>query len=76
MEFSEEERKRLERLLKIDTKHIDRLEHMAESDERMEWLMSSARRILSAVAIVVGALVLLWEQIRATIKFIARGMGL
>ena len=63
-----EERERMDLLLKMDAKTISRLSRIAEEDERMEWLWAGIRRISSTVALVVGAMVLFWEQVKAFIQ--------
>lgn len=63
-----EERERMELLLKLDAKTISRLSRIAEEDERMEWLWAGVRRVSSTVALVVGAIVIFWEQVKAFVQ--------
>jgi len=77
--LSEQEKRRLQYLLSLDSatikalmqldpKTIARLRKVADEDEKMEWLWASLRRIASTVMIVVGALVLFWEQVKNLVR--------
>lgn len=69
--FTPEEAARLERLLKLNKATIDRLERVASQDEKMEWLWGSIRRVASTVAIVVGAIVIFWDQLKSVVRAMA-----
>lgn len=66
--LSPEEFRRLEKLLSLNPATIDRLERVASQDEKMEWLWGSIRRVASFVAIVVGSIVLFYEQLKAAVR--------
>ena len=70
-DLTDEEKKRLSRLLRLEPSVVDRLEKVAEDDARMEWLWSAIRRVASTVAIVVGAIVLFYDNLKSIIKSIA-----
>lgn len=67
-ELTEQQRDRLMRLLQLEQKTIARLERVAEEDERMEWLWALLRRIASTVAIILGSIVLFYEQLRNFVR--------
>jgi len=69
-QLTDQERRRLKKLLSLDSKTIERLEKVAAEDEKMEWLWAMLRRIASTVAIILGAFVLFWEQLKAMIRSI------
>jgi hypothetical protein len=66
--LSPEEQRRLEKLLTLNQKTVDRLVKVAEQDERMEWLWAATRRAASFVAIVLGSIALFFEQIKAALR--------
>lgn len=63
--LTEKQRATLKKLLEMDEKTFERLEKVAKNDERMEWLWAGIRQLAAGVAIIVGAIVLLFEQIKA-----------
>jgi len=67
-DLSEQEARRLKRLLQLDSKTIERLEKVASEDEKMEWLWASARRVFSTIAIVVGGVYMLWEHLKNLVR--------
>lgn len=52
---------------------IREIRSIIEENKRMEWLGTIIRKTAAWIAVVVGALVLLWDQLVRLIKGIANG---
>lgn len=63
--LTERQKKVLQRVLEMDEKTFERLERVAKNDERMEWLWAGIRQLAAGIAVIVGAIVLMFEQIKA-----------
>jgi hypothetical protein len=71
--LTEKEKEVLDLLLNLDTDTVDRLQKVAREDERMEWLWAVLRRVASTVAIILGAVVMFFEQLKSFIRGIVGG---
>lgn len=67
-DLTPEEEERLRLLLSLNRRTIERLERVAQQDERMEWMWAALRRAASTLAVILGAIILLFDQIKAFIR--------
>lgn len=72
-DLTPEELERFQMLVKLDIKTIERLKKVAETDERVEWLWASIRKIVTTITIIIGGFVLFYDQLRSFVKSLVGG---